>query len=187
MTAVRAVALLLTAAAVSGCGQQPPVPVAGADLLATARPTATPTAAPTPTDRSTRRPTPRPTAIPTPVPTAVPTLTPSPAPTPAPVAPALPGGAIGSYDAAARVGQTATVCGVVVSPTYLTGGPTFLNLDVPYPNQHFTIVIWPEYRHLYPQPPEEMFAGRMACVAGYIGSYNGVAQIEARDNTVSAP
>lgn len=99
----------------------------------------------------------------------------------------MPAGAIGSYDAAAKVGQTATVCGTVVSPTYLTGGPTFLNLDAAYPDHHFTIVIWPEYRDLYARPPEEMFAGRFACVRGYVSSYNGVAQIEARDNVVWLP
>lgn len=79
------------------------------------------------------------------------------------------------------------MCGIVVSPVYLSGGPTFLNLDAAYPNHLFTIVIWPEDRNRYSQPPEETFAGRLTCVAGLISSYNGVAQIEARDNTAWLP
>jgi len=99
----------------------------------------------------------------------------------------LPGGALTAGQASSFVGQWKTVCGIVVSPTYLTGGPTFLNLDVPYPNQIFTILIWPEDRFRYPQPPEAMFAGRMTCAAGVISSYNGVPQIEARDNVAWMP
>jgi hypothetical protein len=44
-----------------------------------------------------------------------------------------------------HVGETATVCGSVVSTRYATsskGRPTFLNLDKPYPNQVFTVLIW---------------------------------------------
>jgi hypothetical protein len=48
-------------------------------------------------------------------------------------------------EAKEHYGVTATVCGEVVSTRYATstkGQPTFLNLDKPYPNQVFTIVIW---------------------------------------------
>jgi hypothetical protein len=44
-----------------------------------------------------------------------------------------------------HVGETATVCGIVASARYATstkGQPTFLNLDKPYPNQVFTVLIW---------------------------------------------
>ena len=46
-----------------------------------------------------------------------------------------------SADAKQHVGQTATVCGKVMSPRYASaakGQPTFLNLDKGYPNQEFT-------------------------------------------------
>lgn len=193
MTAARAATLtvlLAVAGAASACGQQDPDTLADADLAALPTPLtslAARTPSPSPTERPTVRPTPRATARPTPAATPVPIPTPVSTPTPAPAAPVWPTGAIDSYDAAGRIGQTATVCGTVVSPTYLSGGPTFLNLDAAYPNHHFTIVIWPEYRSLYTRPPEELFAGRTSCVAGYIGSYNGVAQIEARENMVWAP
>jgi len=186
--------VLAVGIALTGCGDADlvgqeadvlPGASSGASVTATTSPSATVRPSPSPTRAATLAPT----AQPTPVPTVVPTAPPTPAPTPVPEArgPVLPAGALTSFDGAARVGQNATVCGVVVSPTYLSGGPTFLNLDVPYPNQHFTILIWPEDRSRYAHPPEEVFAGRLTCVAGFIGSYNGVAQIEARENTVWMP
>jgi len=44
-----------------------------------------------------------------------------------------------------HVGETATVCGKVVSARFASkskGQPTFLNLDEPYPNHIFTVVVW---------------------------------------------
>ena len=44
-----------------------------------------------------------------------------------------------------HVGETATVCGRVASAHFAEktkGLPTFMNLDMPYPKQIFTIVIW---------------------------------------------
>ena len=44
-----------------------------------------------------------------------------------------------------HVGETATVCGRVASIHFAEkakGLPTFMNLDMPYPKQVFTIVIW---------------------------------------------
>jgi hypothetical protein len=43
-----------------------------------------------------------------------------------------------------HIGETATVCGSVVSTRYAAstkGQPTFLNLDKPYPNPVFTVLI----------------------------------------------
>lgn len=186
--------VLAVGIALTGC-EGAAVPTQDDHVLAGQSIAASPTVSPSPTPRvrpspsPTRAATPAPTAQRTPTPTAAPTAPPTPAPTPIPEArgPVLPAGALTSFDGAARVGQNATVCGVVVSPTYLSGGPTFLNLDVPYPSQHFTILIWPEDRSRYAEPPEEVFAGRLTCVTGYIGSYNGVAQIEARENTAWIP
>ena len=52
-------------------------------------------------------------------------------------------------EAKEHFGETATVCGEVVSANYAgssKGRPTFLNLDKPYPKQVFTLVIWDENR-----------------------------------------
>lgn len=182
--------VLAVAIALTGCGGADS-PVREGGVIAGQSIAASPTAMPSPI--ATARPSASPTRSPTPAPTArvtrAPTAVPTPTPTPVPEAhgPVLPSGALTSVEGAARVGQSATVCGVVVSPTYLTGGPTFLNLDAPYPTQHFTIVIWPEDRDRYSEPPEAVFSGQLTCVTGFIGSYNGVAQIEARENTAWMP
>jgi hypothetical protein len=96
-----------------------------------------------------------------------------------------PNGAIAAMDAWKHEHERKTVCGDVVSP-YNAGSATFLNLDVPYPGNVFTIVIWPEDRYRYPQPPEVLFADRTVCVSGVIEPYGDHHQIQARRNIVFA-
>jgi hypothetical protein len=51
---------------------------------------------------------------------------------------------LSAAEAKKHIGENATVCGLVVSAHFAAnsrGEPTFLNLDEPYPNQIFTIVI----------------------------------------------
>jgi hypothetical protein len=58
-------------------------------------------------------------------------------------------------EAAKHVGEYAKVCGEVVSTKYASssrGQPTFLNLDKPYPDHIFTIVIWGDNRSKFDQP-----------------------------------
>ena len=50
-----------------------------------------------------------------------------------------------AFEAKDHIGEKATVCGRVVSTYYARsshGEPTFLNLEKPYLNQIFTVVIW---------------------------------------------
>ena len=78
-----------------------------------------------------------------------------------------------------HIGENATVCGKAVSGYYAKrtyGKPTFINLDKPYPNQPFTIVIWDENREKF-NNPERAYNGRTVCVSGYIDSYRGIPQI----------
>lgn len=80
-------------------------------------------------------------------------------------------------------GQTATVCGEVVSTSYADsskGHPTFLNLDKQYPNQIFTVVIWGENRTKFGKP-EEDYKGKRICVSGKITAYAGKPEIVASD------
>jgi len=52
---------------------------------------------------------------------------------------------ISAEQAREHVGQKMTVCGNVASTHYAStsrGNPTFINLDKPYPNQVFTVLIW---------------------------------------------
>jgi DNA/RNA endonuclease YhcR with UshA esterase domain len=84
-------------------------------------------------------------------------------------------------EAKEHFGETATVCGEVVSTRYADstkGQPTFLNLDKPYPNQIFTVVIWGNNRSKF-GTPENDFKGKRICVTGKITAYAGLPEIVA--------
>ena len=92
---------------------------------------------------------------------------------------------INSTEANSFVGSKKTVCGEGVSTSYARGSrgqPTFLNLDYPYPNQIFTVVIWGDNRINFANPPESFYQDEDVCVSGLIESYRGVAQIEATNS-----
>jgi micrococcal nuclease len=83
-------------------------------------------------------------------------------------------------DAHKYIGMQKTVCGVVASATYAMrsrGKPTFLNLDQPYPNEIFTVVIWGSDRNKFKNPPEIFLKGKRICVTGIIETYLGKPQI----------
>lgn len=89
---------------------------------------------------------------------------------------------IPASEAGKHIGQRATVCGRVVSGHYASsskGRPTFINLDKPYPNQVFTIVIWGENRSKFTNP-ETAYQDKQVCVTGTITEYRKSPQIEAR-------
>ena len=89
---------------------------------------------------------------------------------------------IAATEAGQYIGDRKTVCGNVESPTYARssrGQPTFLNLDRPYPNQIFTVVIWGSNRQSFPEAPETLYRDKRICVTGLIESFAGVPQIEA--------
>ena len=84
-----------------------------------------------------------------------------------------------AYMAQNHIGEKATVCGTVVSTHYARsshGEPTFLNLDEPYPNQIFTVVIWGDEREHF-EEPEVTYKGKQVCVTGKIKEYRGVAEM----------
>jgi hypothetical protein len=86
-------------------------------------------------------------------------------------------------EAAKHVGDNATVCGIVASVHTATGSkgsPTFVNLDKPYPNQAFTILIWgDDLRKFSPVP--STWNGKQVCATGTISLYRNVPEIVARD------
>lgn len=87
-------------------------------------------------------------------------------------------------EAVAHIGENGTVCGEVASATFAgqSGGqPTFLNLDRPYPNHIFTVVIWEQNRPKFQTPPEHLYRGKQICVRGLISTYRGVPQIVVDD------
>ena len=82
-----------------------------------------------------------------------------------------------------HIGETATVCGSVVSTHYAPGTkgqPTFLNLDKPYPNQVFTVLIWGENRSKFGTPESE-YKGKRICVTGKITEYKAAPEIVVND------
>jgi len=81
-----------------------------------------------------------------------------------------------------HVGEKATVCGTVASARYAAqskGEPTFVNLDKPYPNQVFTILIWGEDLPKFSLKPST-WQGKHVCATGTITSYRGVPEIVAK-------
>jgi hypothetical protein len=86
-------------------------------------------------------------------------------------------------EAKEHYGETATVCGEVVSTRYADstkGQPTFLNLDKPYPNQIFTVVIWGNNRSKF-GTPENDYKGKRICASGKITAYAGLPEIVVDD------
>jgi hypothetical protein len=80
-----------------------------------------------------------------------------------------------------HIGESATVCGVVASTHFATssrGEPTFLNLDKPYPNPIFTVLIWGSDRAKF-GTPEHDYAKKAICVTGMIEEYRGTPEIVA--------
>ena len=78
-----------------------------------------------------------------------------------------------------HVGETATVCGRVASAHFAEkakGLPTFMNLDMPYPHQIFTIVIWGTDRPKFGNP-ERTYRDKNVCVSGKITSHRGIPEI----------
>ena len=91
---------------------------------------------------------------------------------------------ISAAEAAQHVGEVAEVCGRVASAAHIAavkGQPTFLNLDRPYPDQPFNVVIWGSARSRFDAPPERAFDGEEICVTGLIETYRGKPQIVVSD------
>jgi micrococcal nuclease len=95
--------------------------------------------------------------------------------------PALAQSKLTTAEAKQHLGETATVCGKVVSTRYASstkGQPTFLNLDKPYPEQIFTVVIWGSARSKFGRP-EVDFRDKQICISGKIEEYRGTPEIVA--------
>jgi len=88
-------------------------------------------------------------------------------------------GRLTAAEAKNHVGETATVCGRVASIHFAEkarGLPTFLNLDRPYPDQTFAIVIWGTDRLKFGNP-ERTYRDKNVCVSGKITRHRGVPEI----------
>jgi len=86
-------------------------------------------------------------------------------------------------EAANHVGETATVCGPVVSATYLPQAPqspTFLDLGKPFPNQIFSAIIFGSDRSKF-GTPETSMRDKSICVTGAIFLYQGKPKVILHD------
>jgi hypothetical protein len=88
---------------------------------------------------------------------------------------------ISAVDAKVHIGENATVCGKVAGERTATsrGEPTFINLDVAYPNQVFTILVWGDDRKNLGELPR---VGSRICATGLIKDYRGVPEIVVRSS-----
>jgi hypothetical protein len=88
-----------------------------------------------------------------------------------------------AVEALGLVGERAVVCGRVVNTVFArgtAGQPTFLNLERPYPDQPFDVVIWGRDRDRFDPPPEVFYSEARICVAGRVTAHRRVPRIEAR-------
>ena len=86
-------------------------------------------------------------------------------------------------DAASHIGETATVCGLVVSAKFeahARAQPTLLDLGKSYPHAIFTAVIYRDHRSKF-GTPETSLRGKRICVTGQISDYHGKPEIVLTD------
>ena len=117
-----------------------------------------------------------PVLIPTASPAAPATAAVKPLATPPATPPAaLPPINIKTTEAAEHIGELARVCGVIATKRTAdtTGKPTFINLDRPYPNQTFTVLVWDKDAPTVGNLPE---TGSL-CVTGTVVLYRGTPEI----------
>lgn len=77
------------------------------------------------------------------------------------------GGDLTAAQAKDHIGERATVCGVVASANYAQRSkntPTFLNLDKPYPEHVFTVVIWGADRAKFGTPETTLNGDGPRCI-----------------------
>ena len=87
---------------------------------------------------------------------------------------------ITTSEAAKHIGEHETVCGTIAgeyTATSSRGTPTFINLDRPYPNQVFTLLIWRDDRSRVGTVPES----GIICATGVITEYRGAPEIVLHD------
>lgn len=90
---------------------------------------------------------------------------------------------IAAPEAAQHVGESATVCGVVASAHDVERSrlqPTFLDLDRPYPNESFAVVIFGSDRAKF-GTPERAFLHQRICATGEISLYQGRPEMVVHD------
>lgn len=82
-------------------------------------------------------------------------------------------------EAANRIGEQLCVCAKVAG-THVTKGKSkviYLNLEKPYPNSVFTVVIFEKSAENFDYNPIEFLKNKFVCVTGKVTSYQNKAQM----------
>lgn len=90
---------------------------------------------------------------------------------------------LSAQEAGKHIGEIRTVCGEVASAKYAARSrrqPTFFDLERPYPNQAFAIIIWGADRAKF-EMPEVRLLGKQVCATGPIEIYRGKPEIIVAD------
>lgn len=85
----------------------------------------------------------------------------------------MPKNSINSSDAMIFINEKVSVCGTVVSVKKTKSGSVFLNLDIKFPNQIFSISIWDKDLKNFSYAPEIELHGKRICVTGTPTDYKG--------------
>lgn len=74
-------------------------------------------------------------------------------------------------------GKTVTLCEKVTSTHVTKSGNILLNFGKPYPNNSFTVVIFPNDSAKFTYNPSETLKDKVICVTGIVKMYNGKPEI----------
>jgi hypothetical protein len=86
-------------------------------------------------------------------------------------------------EAKSHMGEQATVCGKIMSTLFARtrrDSPTFLDVDKPYYDRVFTVLIWGMDRSKFGEP-ETTYRGKRVCVTGKVSDYKGMTVIAASE------
>ena len=95
-----------------------------------------------------------------------------------PIKAPLPGGRFNTTQAKYHIGQTATICGTVVSTRRTQkANAVYLNLDRVHPNQEFYATIWDYNGPNFHYDPVTYLVNKKVCVTGKISIYDDIPRI----------
>ena len=95
-----------------------------------------------------------------------------------PIKAPLPGGRFNTTQAKYHIGQTATICGTVVSTRRTQkANAVYLNMDRNHPNQEFYATIWDYNGPNFHYDPVTYLLNKKVCVTGKVTMYNDIPRI----------
>ena len=95
-----------------------------------------------------------------------------------PIKAPLPGGRFNTTQAKYHIGQTATICGTVVSTRRTQkANAVYLNMDRNHPNQEFYATIWDYNGPNFHYDPVTYLKDKKVCVTGKVTMYNDIPRI----------